>query len=187
MGTHGLRPSDLLDQVTNVLSRQEYTRRPSIHGVVLDEAPVHRGVDGSFVEILRVNERHEGEQFPGFHPLQWNYSVLEPGAVKAWHLHLRQDDLWIIPHDSSVLVGLVDLRKGSPTASQSQRLALGGGRCHRLLIPQGVAHGVANLSTHPQSMLYAVSRFFIADPEETDEWRLPWDQLGEQFWRLEKG
>jgi dTDP-4-dehydrorhamnose 3,5-epimerase len=68
-----------------------------------------------------------------------------------------------------------------------QRLSLGAGRCHRLLIPRGVAHGVANLTQRPQSLLYAVNQFFSPDPERTDEWRLPWNRFGEAIWAMDKG
>ena len=68
-----------------------------------------------------------------------------------------------------------------------QRLILGAGRAHRLLIPRGVGHGLANLGTAPQALLYAVNCFFTADAERTDEWRLPWDQFGAEFWSMERG
>jgi dTDP-4-dehydrorhamnose 3,5-epimerase len=147
---------------------------------------VHRGTDGAFAELLRFDDSGEVQGVPGFCARQWSWSLLEPGAVKAWHLHLGQDDLWIVPPDSTVLVGLVDLRRESPTANEQLRLTLGGGRCHRLFIPRGVAHGVANLSTDPQVILYAVNRHFSPDPSLNDEWRLPADCFGSEFWRMDR-
>lgn len=182
-----LTPKDLLDDAARGLARQSYAPRPPIAGVALGEVTVFRSPDGLFTELLRLDGDRQVEGFPGFRPLQWNWSLLEPGAVKAWHLHLNQEDLWIIPPDSALLVGLVDLRRESTTASAAQRLTVGGGRCHRLLIPRGVAHGVANLSARPQAMLYAVNQFFTADPEQTDEWRLPWDRFGKDFWEMPRG
>jgi len=181
-----LTPADLIEAARD-LARQSYAPRPPIAGVVLGEMPVFRSADGLFAEIVRLDGEGQVEGFPGFRPIQWNWSLLEPGAVKAWHLHLEQEDLWVVPAESALLVGLVDLRKSSPTAATSQRLALGGGRCHRLLIPRGVAHGVANLGTRPQAMLYAVNQFFTTDPAATDEWRLPWDRFGAGFWEMTKG
>ncbi len=181
-----LRPADLIDAARD-LTRQSYAPKPRIAGVSLGEVPVLGSPDGLFAEIIRLDGERQVEGFPGFRPIQWNWSVLEPGAVKAWHLHLAQEDLWIIPPDSALLVGLVDLRRASPTASAIQRLSLGAGRCHRLLIPRGVAHGVANLGRRPQALLYAVNQFFSPDPAETDEWRLPWDRFGDSFWAMGKG
>jgi len=182
-----LTPGDLVDDAARDLARQSYAPRPPIAGVTLGEVPVFRSPDGLFAEIARLDPERQVEGVAGFHPVQWNWSLLEPGAVKAWHLHLDQEDLWIVPPDSALLVGLADLRRHSPTASTVQRLALGGGRCHRLLIPRGVAHGVANLGARPQAMLYAVNRFFSADPEQTDEWRLRWDRFGASFWEMGRG
>jgi hypothetical protein len=36
-------------------------------------------------------------------------------------------------------------------------------------------------------MLYAVDQYFTADPEGTDEWRLPWDRFGARFWEMDRG
>jgi dTDP-4-dehydrorhamnose 3,5-epimerase len=182
-----LRPVDLVDGIAAQLARQSYAGAPPIDGVALDEARVFASPDGLFAELMRLDDKGRAEDVPGFGPVQWNWSRLEPGAVKAWHVHLAQEDLWIVPPDAALLVGLVDLRRASPTASHVQRLALGSGRCHRLFIPRGVAHGVANLTGRPQSMLYAVNRHFTADPAATDEWRLPWDRFGEGFWRMDRG
>lgn len=179
-----LRPADLIADAARDLTRQSYAPKPPIAGVVLGDVPVSRSPDGLFAELARLDGDRQVDGFPGFRPIQWNWSVLEPGAIKAWHLHLAQDDLWIIPPDSSLLVGLVDLRRDSPTASHTQRLSLGGGRCHRLLIPRGVAHGVANLTARPQALVYAANQFFSPEPDQTDEWRLPWDRFGESFWSM---
>jgi len=158
-----------------------------MEGVVLGETPVFRSPDGLFPETMRLREGGDVDGLGGFRPVQWNWRLLEPGAVKGWHLHFAQEDLWIVPPDASLLVGLVDLRKSSPTAGHVQRLTLGAGRCHRLLIPRGVGHGVANLTSRPQAMLYAVNRFFTPDPDRTDEWRLPWDRFGADFWSMGRG
>ncbi len=182
-----LSPADLIADAARDLARQSYAPQPLIAGVARDDVPVHNAPDGLFAEVARLDDDRQVGGFPGFRPVQWNWSVLEPGAVKAWHLHLAQDDLWIVPPDSTLLVGLVDLRRSSPTASHTQRLTLGGVRCQRLLIPRGVAHGVANLTGRSQTLLYAVNEFFSPDPDRTDEWRLPWDRFGKDFWALTPG
>jgi dTDP-4-dehydrorhamnose 3,5-epimerase len=182
-----LRAEDLLDDARADLHRQTYAAKPTIAGVLLTEVPVARSADGLFAELARADGQGGVQGLEGFRPVQWNWSLLQPGAVKAWHLHLDQEDLWIVPPDSTLLVGLADLRRDSPTKSGLQRLVLGGGRCHRLLVPRGVAHGVANLGPQPQILLYAVNRFFTPDPDRTDEWRLPWDRFGAEFWAMGRG
>jgi dTDP-4-dehydrorhamnose 3,5-epimerase len=185
-----LRPDDLAHEAQQHLSRQSYAPRPPIAGVVLSEATVSRSADGLFAEIARIDGGSGGVQgLEAFRPVQWNWSLLQPGAVKAWHLHLDQEDLFIVPPDSTLLVGLADLRRDVPSEARPapQRLVLGAGRCHRLLIPRGVAHGIANLGTQPQTILYAVNQFFTADRDRTDEWRLPWDHFGAEFWSMGRG
>ena len=182
-----LTPDDLLDDARTHLRRQSYSPSPSIQDVVLSETLVARSADGLFTEIARLDGDRGVQGFEGFRPVQWNWSLIQPGAVKAWHVHLDQEDLWIVPPDSTLLVGLADLRRDSPTRSGLQRLVLGGGRCHRLLVPRGVAHGVANLGTRPQIILYAVNNLFTPDPTRTDEWRLPWDHFGVEFWAMGRG
>jgi dTDP-4-dehydrorhamnose 3,5-epimerase len=177
----------LLEDVRADLRRQSYAGGSPISGIVVAEAPVARSADGLFAEIARTDGDGDVQGLEGFRPVQWNWSLLQPGAVKAWHLHLDQEDLWIVPPDSTLLVGLADLRRDSPTRSGLQRLVLGGGRCHRLLIPRGVAHGVANLGPDPQILLYAVNHHFTPDPDRTDEWRLPWDRFGADFWAMGRG
>ncbi len=185
-----LSPEGLVDEARKRLTRQSYAPRPAIAGVVLSEAAVSRSADGLFAEIARIDGSGGGVQgLEAFRPVQWNWSLLQPGAVKAWHLHLNQEDLFIVPPHTTLLVGLADLRRDtdSGTRPTPQRLVLGAGRCHRLLIPRGVAHGVANLGTEPQAILYAVNQFFTADSDRTDEWRLPWDHFGAEFWSMERG
>ena len=187
MEPRSLTPDDLLDDARAHLRRQSYARSSPISGVVIAEVPVARSADGLFAEIARGDGAGGVQGIDGFRPIQWNWSLLQPGAVKAWHLHLAQEDLWIVPPDSTLLVGLADLRRDSPTRSGLQRLVLGGGRCHRVLVPRGVAHGVANLGAEPQVLLYAVNSLFTPDAERTDEWRLPWDRFGAEFWAMGRG
>jgi dTDP-4-dehydrorhamnose 3,5-epimerase len=194
MERRALTPADLVlgeDARKRLLTRQSYGPRPSIPGVALSEVSVARSTDGLFAELARVGDEGIVQGLEGFRPVQWNWSLLQPGAVKAWHLHFDQDDLFIVPPTATLLVGLADLRRSGQASAEArpapQSFALGAGRCHRLLIPRGVAHGVANLGTEPQALLYAVNAFFTADPERTDEWRLPWDHFGPEFWSMGRG
>jgi dTDP-4-dehydrorhamnose 3,5-epimerase len=54
-----------------------------------------------------------------------------------------------------------------------------------VFIPRGVAHGGMVLDQKPVDVVYLANQQFSAgDP---DEWRLPWDILGVEFWRVMKG
>jgi dTDP-4-dehydrorhamnose 3,5-epimerase-like enzyme len=178
-------PARIADEYEKLRTRQDYSPRPRIDGVVLRD--LRRFVEdaGEFQELARLGPAGELPEFPGFHVRQVNYSVMEPGAVKAFHLHHTQEDVWFVPPQSKLVVGLLDCREGSPTKGVSMRLVLGDGRSQLLYIPRGVAHGAANVTTRPAVILYFVNQHFRA--EDTDESRLPWNVLGDDFFTPAKG
>lgn len=160
---------------------QQYGKKPAIEGVQLNELTRHSDCGGSFSEIARV----AGGKIDDFEVKQVNFSQILPGAVKAGHYHLNQDDLWFVPPSSTVLVGLKDLREDSPTYEQVMRLTLGNGKAELLFIPRGVLHGVANLWEEEASLIYLVNQNF--NPDSPDEHRLPPEEFGEDFWEIRKG
>lgn len=168
----------------HLISTQAYGAGTHIDGVQVHERPVFSDEGGDFCEVARLaGDGVEG--LPAFSPRQVNYSLMEPGAIKAWHLHSRQDDLWFIPPAARVLVGLLDVRVESPTYRASMRLAFGAGKAHLLFIPRGVAHGVANVSSSRAIIIYLVNQPF--DATAPDEQRLPHDLLGADFWSIQPG
>ena len=166
------------------LTTQSYGKSRVIEGVKLIELRHLVDDGGSFAELLRLGDG-VAEQVPGFVVQQVSFSVVQPGIVKAFHLHYKQDDLWFVPPNERMLVGLLDTRRDSATVGITQRLILGAGRAQLLLIPKGVAHGVVNQLPTPGVVFYFVSRQFqINDP---DEHRLPHDLLGQAFWEMTPG
>lgn len=164
---------------------QDYGKKPVIDGVKIIEIKNYVGEDGDFAEIMRLNERGESEEFPGFVLRQISRSKMIPGSVKAWHIHFAQDDIWHVLPDNKLLVALWDVRKDSPTKHLTMRFATGGGKAHLIYIPRGVAHGAVNYSEEESTILYFVNAQF--NIENPDEVRLPWDSLGEDFWEPIKG
>lgn len=167
------------------ISTQQYGRKPQIDGVRLIELPRHVDDGGSFSELVRLRGDGTVEALPAFRVAQSNYSEMQPGAIKAWHLHQQQEDLWFVPPSHRLLVGLLDVRVSSETCGVSMRFVLGDGRAQLVYIPAGVAHGVANLGSIAAGILYFVSAQF--DPQAPDELRLPWDSIGSEFWQVERG
>lgn len=155
-----------------------------IDGVKVVENTVFSAGDGTFEEMVRVDDSQMFEKFPDFSLKQVNRSVLLPQAIKAWHLHFNQEDIWYVPPQHFLMLGLWDIRKDSPTSGKNQKIVLGGGRARMVYIPRGVAHGAANFSHQPTTIIYFVNQHFNA--EMPDEQRLPWDALGENFWEPEK-
>jgi dTDP-4-dehydrorhamnose 3,5-epimerase len=168
-----------------VASTQHYGGADRIEGVELRDLPLFSDEGGDFCEIARFAADGTAHDLPDFHLAQSSYSLMEPGAIKAWHLHRNQDDLWFVPHRPRLLVGLLDVREESSTYRASMRLAVGVGRPRLLYIPRGVAHGVANLGAEPAAVFYFVNQPF--DAANPDEHRLPWDVLGKDFWSIRPG
>lgn len=121
---------------------------------------------GYFLEVLRLGQGLA----TGFPPatLQVSAALGYPGAIKAFHYHLRQTDLWV-PAMGLLQVALVDLRRSSATLGVRNTLYLGVLRPWQLLIPPGVGHGYKVIGAEPALLLYATDRFY--DPG--DEGRIP--------------
>lgn len=180
-----LTPDDFGPDFGPHLSTQQYGGGPKIDGVKLIDLRLLTDDGGSFAELVRFDEAGNLEAIPEFKVRQSSYSLVLPGAIKAFHLHFNQEDVWFVPPTDRLLIGLVDARQASPTYKASMRFVMGGGKAQLLYIPRGVGHGGANIGTVPATILYYVSQHFnLADP---DERRLPWDLLGKDFWEMTPG
>ncbi len=133
-------------------------------------APIRVWADdrGEFFEIARVGEG----LIAGFDPasLQVSATSSYPGAIKAFHYHLRQTDCWA-PWTGMLQLALVDLREGSDTQGARNTLYVGSRRPWLVLIPPGVAHGYKVIGVERGSVVYLTSRHY--DP--ADEGRLRYD------------
>jgi len=165
---------------------QSYAARPSIDGVQIVDLTRHADDGGSMTELMRLSDGHP-QAFADFTVRQINYSEVEPGAIKAFHLHTRQTDIWYVPPTERLLVVLVDVRAGSRTEGVSMRLMPGAGASRLVRIPPGVAHGLRNLGTTTGRLIYFVDLHFTADPATCDEGRLPWDYVGADIWDVTRG
>lgn len=163
---------------------QDYSPKSVIEGVVVKSLKVNVDEEGDFSEIVRINQEGYLEMFPEFKLSQINRTKLNPGSIKAWHLHMEQDEIWYLISGGHLFVGLWDTRKNSKTSGQSMRIALGDGGSSIVFIPKGVAHGSANFTTEPVQLIYFVNKQFnIQNP---DEKRIRWDALTAHFWETQK-
>lgn len=161
--------------------RQEYGKAAAIDGVEFHALVRHHDDGGSMMEIGRLASGRLGA-LPDFEVAQINYSTLEPGAIKAFHVHRKQTDVWFVPPEDRVLLVLVDVREGSRGARV--RTVLGGGSSRLVKIPPGVAHGCRNIGSATARIVYLTDLHFSPDPNETDEGRLPWDMAGAEVWEM---
>lgn len=175
---------DLDPTIKPKIYTQNYDAKPVIDGVKVIELKEFSGEDSDFTELMRFNESGESVQFPGFHIQQINRSTQIPGSIKAWHLHLTQDEVWYVADDSRLLTALWDVRANSPTKGITMRIAMGGCSRRMVFIPHGVAHGSANLTTKTGAITYFMNNQF--NSKNPDEHRIPWDSLGADFWSPQK-
>jgi len=165
---------------------QQYGAAPMIDGVQVIELKRFHDDGGAFTELARLSAGGL-DGVAGFTIRQINFSEVEPGVIKAFHVHARQTDVWYVPPSDRMLIGLVDVRKGSRTEGVVQRLMLGSGASRLLCIPPGVAHGARNLGPATARVIYFVDLQFSPDPATCDEGRLPWDYAGAEIWEPVRG
>ena len=174
------------DEAKRAFSLQEYSPAPGIDGVQVVELKRFHDDGGSLTELGRLQGGVHAA-LPGFEVKQVNYSELEPGAIKAFHLHRRQTDVWFVPPADKMLLVLLDVRAESRSRNIHRRLVLGDGTSRLVRIPPGVAHGVKNLAPTRGRIIYFVDTHFSPDPDQSDEGRLPWDFAGAEIWDVMRG
>lgn len=175
---------DIDEKIRPKVYTQDYSPKILIDGVKIIQLKHAVGEEGDFSELMRLNEKGEFNEIPGFSVRQINRSTQFPNSIKAWHMHLKQDELWYVPEESQLLAGLWDIRKNSKTHGITNRIVLGETTHRMLYIPRGVAHGSANFSTNQGIIIYFMNGQF--DIKHPDEHRIPWDSLGADFWKPER-
>ncbi|MCY3916872.1 MAG: dTDP-4-dehydrorhamnose 3,5-epimerase family protein [Chloroflexi bacterium] len=120
---------------------------------------------GRFMETFRK------EWFPqvNWDRLQSNRSDSSAGVLRGLHYHFKQVDYWLALR-GRIRVGLVDLRRSSPTYLQSASLDMGADNLLGLFIPEGVAHGFAALTNC--TLMYIVNNYYDGG---ADEFGIAWD------------
>ena len=169
-----------------VFQVQSYAPRTGIDGVQIVDLTRFADDGGSMTELARVVDGSP-KSLAGFTLRQINFSEIEPGAIKAFHLHSRQTDVWYVPPSDRVLLLLHDVRTGSRTEGTTMRFMLGAGASRLVRIPPGVAHGARNLGAVTGRIIYFTDVHFSPDPADCDEGRLPWDHLGADAWDVTRG
>jgi dTDP-4-dehydrorhamnose 3,5-epimerase len=178
-------PLELSDAAKRAFALQSYGPAPEIDGVQVVELKRFIDDGGSFMELARLQQGIPAA-LPGFECRQVNYSEMDAGVIKAFHLHRRQTDVWFVPPEDRVLLVLVDVREGSASERVVMRLVLGDGASILVRIPPGVAHGCKNIGAAPARIVYMTDVRFDPSPGATDEGRLPWDLVGTEVWEPAK-
>ena len=177
---------DLTPAAKRAFQIQSYGPASPIDGVEIVELKRFSDDGGSMTELARLTDGHP-QAVAGFTLRQINYSEVEPGAIKAFHLHQRQTDVWYVPPTDRMLLVLLDVRQGSKTEGARMRLTLGAGASRLVRIPPGVAHGVRNLAATAGRIMYFTDVHFSPEPSMCDEGRRPWDYAGAEIGDVTRG
>jgi dTDP-4-dehydrorhamnose 3,5-epimerase len=137
-----------------------------IEGVEIKQLTKHADERGCLMELLRCDDAIFGKFGQAYVSL--NY----PGVVRGWHYHKKQDDHLAVVKGMAK-VALYDAREGSPTRGQVDEFFLGEHNNILLKIPVGVMHGYKTVGSEPSLLINFPSEPY--DPQQPDEYRLPWD------------
>ena len=136
-----------------------------IDGVLFQPVKEIATAGGPVLHMLRS----DSPEFAGFGEIY--FSVVEPGAVKAWKRHTRQTQFFAVPGGLMEVV-VHDPREGSPTKGATVSFLLGRpGRYATLRIPPGLWYGFACRGA--EAAVLANCADIPHDPEESE--RLPQD------------
>lgn len=146
-----------------------------IKGVKIKKLIVHQDIPdavqknipkGILIEVLRDDDNLL-KKFG-----QTTFTVSHRGAIKAFHYHEKQDDIWFVA-TGKVKIVLYDNRRNSRTKGETQVLFAGENDYKIILIPKGVFHGYQVLSKKPVLLFYHLSKHY--NPEKPDEGRIAYD------------
>jgi dTDP-4-dehydrorhamnose 3,5-epimerase len=142
-----------------------------IHGVQI--VPLRQIPDerGKVMHMLRRTD----PQFREFGEVY--FSVVFPGAIKAWHLHRRMTINYAVPFGRVKLV-LYDDRTGSPTCSQLEEVFLGQDNYQLVTVPPGIWNGFKGYGTTEAIVCNCAT--IVHDPDEIERLdpfspRIPYD------------
>ena len=113
-----------------------------IDGIVI--TPLRQIPDerGKIMHMMRADD----PQFERFGEIY--FSMIYPGAIKAWHLHTKMTLNYAVVAGMVKLV-LYDSRSSSPTKGEIQEIFLGEQNYVRVKIPPGIYNGFKGVGTSP--------------------------------------
>src|SRR5947208_14551409 len=117
---------DLSPEAKRAFQLQSYTPVQAIDGVELVDLKRFSDDGGNFTELVRLGAGRAAA-LRDFTVHQVNYSEVEPGVIKAFHVHTRQTDVWYVPPSGRMLFVLVHVPTGSRAGTVRRGSARGNG------------------------------------------------------------
>ncbi|MEX1019816.1 MAG: dTDP-4-dehydrorhamnose 3,5-epimerase [Litorilinea sp.] len=144
----------------------QITQSSTIEGVHVVHLRPFADARGRFIETFRKS------WFPqrSWEIIQTNRSESRAGVLRGLHYHFHQVDYWHVIA-GTIRVGLVDLRRTSPTYLASQIIELDAEEPTGVYIPIGVAHGFVALTD--ATLVYIVDNYYSGEDELGVAWNDP--------------
>ena len=141
--------------------------------------PLRQIVDerGKIMHMLRADAPH----FEGFGEIY--FSMVNPGAIKAWHIHKIMTLNYAVPIGQIKFV-LYDERAGSPTKGEVQEIFLGPDSYNLVVVPPLVWNGFKGVGTTPALVANCAS--IPHDPTEIER-KDPFDSSIPYDWAIRHG
>lgn len=150
---------------TDLLAQPCLIGGTALPGVSLQMLTRHGDGRGGFTEVFQ-QAWAKPTQF-----VQWSYVQSAANVFRGMHFHQRHDELFCLL-SGHCLVGLYDLRPGSPTQHQSVLYEFNATEPTTLLFPPGLLHGWYFLA--PSLHLQAVSEAY-SDYGDDDNYGCQWN------------
>lgn len=159
---------------SNGASSNTTVKISKIPGVRLVQRAVHEDNRGWLSELIRA----DSDDTPDFGQVYVVHNHSK-GVVRAFHKHLRQDEVFFVVHGTIMFVCFEDRDgDGDPDVAT---FTLSAERPSALFVPRGVQHGSMALTEGATILGYTSEPY---NPEDPDELRRPWDVLGEDIWEV---
>jgi len=148
-----------------------------IEGVTIHQLKTILDERGMVRHMLRCTDPH----FKQFGEIY--FSVIFPGAVKAWHVHRKMELNYAVISGNIKLV-LFDARKDSPTHGETQEIFMGEDNYVLVTVPTHVVNGFKGIGN--EKAIVANCATIAHDPDEIERFS-PYDPAIGYDWGIRNG
>ena len=131
---------------------------------------LHKDTRGFLGEIFR----HDWDKFLGnFIPKQVLISQSNPGIIRAWHRHIRNQTDLIFVRKGILKICAYDGERNSKSFGQLVEMISNSEKPEIIKIPGNLWHGTKNIGNESSEIIYLINNLY--DYENPDEERLDWN------------
>ena len=141
-------------------------------GIQIITPPINIDERGFVTEIFRSDWL---DFFDKSLPKQVNFSKSEPGVIRAWHRHNRNQTDYFMVTKGKMKICVYDVNKNSDTFGTLIEVYADGYDLKIIKVPGNFWHGTKTISSIPSKTIYSLTNIY--DYENPDEERSPWNNV----------